>query len=104
MTELYPFGRRKMRFEIDPLLEAARAAPSALVACSLRDIVNRPERAEKTAWMMDRFTRFYALLYVHGDPRLFRLQDSFPEIPPVAARLPYPGFVPRGDNIGRPTC
>src|SRR3546814_3956276 len=99
MTELYPFGRRKMRFEIDPLLEAARAAPSALVACSLRDIVTRPERPEKTAWMMDRFTRFYDLLYVHGDPRLFRLQDSFPESPAVAARLHYTGFVTEADTV-----
>lgn len=93
MTELYPFGRRKMRFELDPLLEAARATPSALIACSLRDIVNRPERAEKTAWMLDRFTRLYDLLYVHGDPRLSRLEDSFPESAAVAARLHYTGFV-----------
>src|SRR3546814_13148418 len=58
MTELYPFGRRKMRFELDPLLEAARGDdPPALVACSLRDIVNRPDRAEKAAWMVDRFMR-----------------------------------------------
>lgn len=94
MTELYPFGRRKMRFELDPLLQAARSvAPPALVACSLRDIVNRPERAEKTAWIVDRFTRLYDLLYVHGDPRLFRLEDSFPECQAVAGRLHYTGFV-----------
>jgi predicted glycosyltransferase len=98
MTELYPFGRRKMRFELDPLLEAARgAAAPALIACSLRDIVNRPERAEKTAWMVDRFTRFYDLLYVHGDPRLFRLEDSFPECSALAGRLHYTGFVTEAD-------
>jgi predicted glycosyltransferase len=94
MTELYPFGRRKMRFELDPLLEAARAdGQRPLIACSLRDIVTRPERDEKTAWMVDRFTRFYDLLYVHGDPRLFRLEDSFPECGAFAGRLHYTGFV-----------
>jgi predicted glycosyltransferase len=94
MTELYPFGRRKMRFELDPLIEAARADdPPALVACSLRDIVNRPERAEKTAWMVERFSRQYDLLYLHGDPRFFRLEDSFPESDAVARRLHYTGYV-----------
>ena len=94
ITELYPFGRRKMRFELDPLLEAARAeARPPLIACSLRDIVNRPERAEKTTWMVDRFTRFYDLVYVHGDPRLFRLEASFPECAALTGRLHYTGFV-----------
>ncbi|MGF1631941.1 MAG: glycosyltransferase family protein [Kiloniellaceae bacterium] len=94
MTELYPFGRRKMRFELDPLIEAARTAdPPALIACSLRDIVNRPERAEKTAWMLERFTRQFDLLYLHGDPHFFRLEDSFPESEAVAGRLHYTGYV-----------
>jgi len=100
MTELYPFGRRKMRFELDPLLEAARAeAESPLIACSLRDIVNRPERPEKTAWMVERFTRQYDLLYVHGDPRFFRLEDSFPESEAVAARLHYTGYVTEAGEV-----
>ena len=94
MTELYPFGRRKMRFELDPLIEAARAdSPPALIACSLRDIVNRPERPEKTAWMVDRFTRQFDIVYMHGDPRFFRLEDSFPESEAVAERLHYTGYV-----------
>jgi len=94
MIELYPFGRRKMRFELNPLIETARAdSPPALIACSLRDIVNRPERPEKTAWMVDRFTRQFDLLYVHGDPRFFRLEDSFPESDAVAERLHYTGYV-----------
>ncbi|HMA14766.1 MAG TPA: glycosyltransferase [Kiloniellaceae bacterium] len=94
MTELFPFGRRKLRFELEPLIEAARAdSPRPLIACSLRDIVNRPEHGEKTAWIVDRFTRLYDLLYVHGDPRLFRLEDSFPETAALSARLHYTGFV-----------
>jgi predicted glycosyltransferase len=94
LTELFPFGRRKMRFELEPLVAAARAdSPPALVACSLRDILNRPEGAEKTAWMVDRFARSYDLLYVHGDPRYFRLEDSFPESAALAERLHYTGYV-----------
>lgn len=100
MVELYPFGRRKMRFELEPLIEAARAdSPPALIACSLRDIVNRPERPEKTAWMVDRFTRQFDLLYVHGDPRFFRLEDSFPESEAVARRLHYTGYVTEAGQV-----
>lgn len=100
MVELYPFGRRKMRFELDPLIEAARSAsPPALIACSLRDIVNRPERPEKTAWMVERFTRQFDLLYLHGDPRFFRLEDSFPESEAVAQRLHYTGYVTEAGEV-----
>ncbi|MEQ9607083.1 MAG: glycosyltransferase, partial [Kiloniellaceae bacterium] len=99
MIELYPFGRRKMRFELDPLIEAARADhPPALIACSLRDIINRPEHAEKTAWMVDHFTRQFDLLYMHGDARFFRLEDSFPESEAVAERLHYTGYVTEADE------
>lgn len=94
VIELFPFGRRKMRFELDPLIETARAdMPPAIVACSLRDIVDRPEKAEKTAWMIDRFTRQFDLVYLHGDPRIFRLEDSFPECAAMAGRLHYTGYV-----------
>ncbi len=94
MTELYPFGRRKMRFELNPLIEAARAdSPPALIACSLRDIINRPEQAEKIAWILDHFTRQFDVIYMHGDPRFFRLEDSFPESQAVAERLHYTGYV-----------
>ncbi len=100
MVELYPFGRRKMRFELEPLIETARAdSPPALIACSLRDIVNRPERAKKTAWMVDHFTRQFDLLYVHGDPRFFRLEDSFPESAAVAERLHYTGYVTEAGEV-----
>lgn len=100
MIELYPFGRRKMRFELDPLIEAARSeAEPPIIACSLRDIVNRPERAEKIAWMVDRFTRQFDLLYIHGDPRLFRLEDSFPLSEAVAQRLHYTGYVTEAGEV-----
>ena len=39
LIEAYPFGRRQMRFEIDPLLTSvASMTPRPLVACSVRDI------------------------------------------------------------------
>ena len=94
MIELYPFGRRKMRFELEPLIAEARAAaPPAFIACSLRDIVNRPERPEKAAWMAETFRRDFDFVYVHGDPQFFRLETSYPEAAELSDRLHYTGYV-----------
>ena len=44
LIEAFPFGRRAFRFELDALIEAARARrPRPLLLCSLRDIVVSPE-------------------------------------------------------------
>src|SRR5213075_235335 len=50
LVELFPFGRRQMRFELLPLLEdAQRLAPRPLVVCSVRDLLQpRPEREADT--------------------------------------------------------
>ena len=40
LTELFPFGRRQFRFELLPVLTAARAAaPRSVIAASVRDIL-----------------------------------------------------------------
>ena len=48
VIEAYPFGRRALRFELEPLVAAARArAPRPLVLCSLRDIIVAPTQSER---------------------------------------------------------
>src|ERR1700738_1714742 len=43
VIEAFPFGRRAFRFELEPLLEAARARrPRPRILCLLRDLVGRP--------------------------------------------------------------
>src|SRR3569833_4774685 len=50
VTEMYPFGRRPFRFELTPLLEAARTmARRPVIASSVRDVLianSKPGRAE----------------------------------------------------------
>ena len=52
ITEAFPFGRRQMRFELDPLLSLAHSAKHRpLIVCSVRDILKserKPGRAEET--------------------------------------------------------
>src|SRR5579859_6731416 len=49
VTETYPFGRRALRFELEPLIEAVRAAvPRPALVASIRDIlVAKPDPAKR---------------------------------------------------------
>ncbi len=93
ITESFPFGRRQLRFELIPLLQATlEATPRPLVLCSVRDIVQqRPEHrmAESTALI----TRFFDAVMVHGDPELIRFEDSFPRVNEIGQRLHYTGYI-----------
>lgn len=90
MIELFPFGRRQMRFELIPLLEEARArAPRPLAVCSARDLIQwRPTRE---AEMLDTFERYFDRLLVHGDPAVARF--NFGLAAKIADELHYTGYV-----------
>ena len=94
VTEMFPFGRRQMRFELLPLLEAARARPDRPhILCSLRDVLTTHKQPGKTEWMLETFGRFYDCALVHGDPQILPLDASFPSAAGIAARLRYTGYV-----------
>ncbi|MTH77897.1 glycosyltransferase family protein [Paracoccus aestuariivivens] len=79
ITEAFPFGRRQMRFELLPLLEAiAQADPRPALCCSLRDILqekSKPGRDEETVALV---RGNYNHVLVHGDPAFAQLGDTFP--------------------------
>lgn len=94
VTEMFPFGRRQLRFELVPLLEAACARqPRVPVFCSLRDVLNPQEKPEKTSWILDTVTRYFDRVLVHGDPAFVTLEQSFPEAAEIADKLVYTGYV-----------
>ncbi len=94
VIEMFPFGRRKMQFELLPLLETAWAStPRPQVICSLRDVLIESERPDKTAWMLDTFRRYFDLALIHGDPDFLPLERSFPAAAGLAAKLRYTGYV-----------
>jgi predicted glycosyltransferase len=92
VIELFPFGRRQMRFELIPLLEAAIAAPRRpLIVCSVRDLLQRnPAREAET---LERFERYFDRLLVHGDPRIASFEQSYGGATRLAAKLHYTGYV-----------
>lgn len=94
LIEAFPFGRRAFRFELEPLVAAARARrPRALVLCSLRDIVVAPQDAARQREIVARVRADFDAVLVHGDPRLITLEASFPPAREIADRLVYAGYV-----------
>ena len=92
VIELFPFGRRQMRFELLPLLEdAKRVARRPLVVCSVRDLLQpRPAREEETLGL---FNRYFDRLLVHGDARLAGLEVTFGAASKLGDKLHYTGYV-----------
>ena len=92
LIELFPFGRRQMRFELLPLLQdARRLAPRPLVVCSVRDLIQRrPEREAETVSLVE---RFFDRIFVHGDPHLAGFERTFAAAPRFGSKLQYTGYV-----------
>jgi predicted glycosyltransferase len=94
LTEMFPFGRRLLRFELMPLLEAAHAArPRPLVVSSVRDVINRESNPVKTAWILETLRDNFDRVLVHGDPSFLTLDASLPEAAGIADMLDYTGYV-----------
>lgn len=94
LIEMFPFGRRRMRFELLPLLELARADPARpRILCSLRDVLTTHRTPGKITWMLETFERLFDLLLVHGDPAVLPLERSFPAAARVADRTAYTGYI-----------
>ena len=103
VVEMYPFGRRQMRFELIPLLEAARGArPRPLVVSSLRDILSKAPVPKRAAWIKAQVEAFFDAVLVHADPRFVTLEASFPEAAGFADALVYTGYVAEGEAVATP--
>lgn len=96
LIELFPFGRKKFKNELLPLLDAAHdlGATRPLILCSLRDIlVGRPNQQRHDVRASELANRYFDAILVHADPRFARLEESFH--PDALLRIPihYTGFV-----------
>ncbi|PZQ96606.1 MAG: glycosyl transferase [Cereibacter sphaeroides] len=94
MIEAFPFGRRQVRFELLPLIEAIEASQlRPKLVTSLRDILQRsgkPGRDEETVAMVN---AHFDRVLVHGDPAFAALGDSFALADRIADKIAYTGLV-----------
>jgi predicted glycosyltransferase len=94
VIEAFPFGRRAFRFELEPLIEAARSrCPPPRVLCSVRDIVVVPDDASRHREIIDRVRTDFDYVLVHGDPAFIPLEASFAAASEIADRLIYTGYI-----------
>ncbi|NBC34345.1 MAG: glycosyltransferase [Alphaproteobacteria bacterium] len=94
LIETFPFGRRQFRFELAPLLDAARdARPRPVIASSVRDILIRKADPKKHDDMAAMARRWFDLVLVHGDPAFIPFEATFPPAPAIADLIRYTGYV-----------
>jgi len=94
LVELFPFGRRQMRFELLPLLEAARSsAHPPVIVSSVRDVLGGQADPERHQRMLDLFNRYFDHVLVHGDPALVPFERTFTYAQQLGQRLHYTGYV-----------
>jgi predicted glycosyltransferase len=97
ITELYPFGRKAFRFELDPVLSAIKKEelPGCKCVCSVRDIlVEKQEGREKFETRVAKtLNNYYDAILVHADPEIVTLDETFTPISEIAGPIQYTGFV-----------
>ena len=92
VIEGFPFARRAFRFELDPLIAAARQAGTPVI-CSVRDIVNPRDDPARHREIVDRVRADFDHVLVHGDPNLIPFEASFPAAAQIGDQLRYTGYV-----------
>jgi len=94
ILEAYPFGRRQLRFELLPLIDAIQSSqPKPLLVCSIRDILQRNRkvgRGEETAELVN---QYFDNILVHGDANFVTLDETFPFAQAIADKIVYTGLV-----------
>ena len=95
VLELFPFGRRQMRFELMPLVHAANSRqPRAPIVCSVRDVLGGgqkdPQRQDE---MLELVERYIDHVLVHGDPEVIGFERTFRHAGRIAGRIEYTGYI-----------
>ncbi len=104
MIELYPFGRRQLRFELIPLLEAAqKSEPRPHIVCSVRDILVEKNKPHRDAEMVEKARTYFDDVLIHGDADLIPFETTFSRATEIKDMLHYTGYVVEKDLIVKAT-
>jgi predicted glycosyltransferase len=99
LVELYPFGRKAFRFELDPVLAAIRdgSLPPCKCYVSLRDIlVERPDDRETfEKRVVKTLNGYFDGLLIHSDSSIITLDETFGRVHEINIPIAYTGFVTR---------
>lgn len=97
ISELYPFGRKAFKFELDPLLAAISEGtlPHCLCYCSVRDILveKKSGREKFEQRVVQLINSYFDGILVHADPAIITLDETFSRLDDIHIPLHYTGFV-----------
>jgi len=96
LVELYPFGRKAFRFELDPVLEALREkrlAPCGVFS-SVRDIlVEKDDNGKHEARVVRTLNRYFDRVLVHADSDLVEIRETFGPFDEISIPVDYTGYI-----------
>ena len=94
IVETYPFGRKLMRFELEPLVDAiSNLQPKPLLICSVRDILEPRADIQRYVPMASQVERYFDHVLIHSDPQLFDFADTFPLFERIREKVLYTGYI-----------
>ncbi len=94
IVETYPFGRKLMRFELEPLVDkVSNLKPKPLLICSVRDILEPRADIQRYASMASQLERYFDYVMIHSDPQLFDFADTFPLFDQIRKKVLYTGYI-----------
>jgi len=96
LIELYPFGRKAFRFELDPVLQAVddKRLPCGSVVCSVRDIlVEKEDRDKHELRAAKTLNSYFDAVLVHADPQLVKISETFDHFDQITIPVDYTGYI-----------
>jgi predicted glycosyltransferase len=96
LVDLFPFGRRQMKFELLPTLERIHKGSwgNIKVACSLRDVIEPNFNFKKDARRALGLLHYYFdHLLLHADPAVQPMKNTFRYADDIEIPIHYTGYV-----------
>ncbi|MFZ2653002.1 MAG: glycosyltransferase [Burkholderiaceae bacterium] len=93
VVEFYPFGRRRFKPELMGLFDAVREHCGPVpIFTSVREVLV-PRAVEKERRMVDSVRKHIHTVFVRGDPKIARFEETFSLAHEIEDRLCYTGYI-----------
>jgi predicted glycosyltransferase len=96
LLELYPFGRKAFRFELDPVIEEIRSRPSPRcgVISSVRDILVEKDNQQKhEGRVLETLNHYFDAVLIHSDPKVITFNETFLRFAEINIPVVYTGYI-----------
>lgn len=99
ITELFPFSSLPFTYEIRTLIRYVKHCnPACKIICCIRDIMDK-RKDQESKETLEILKAHYDYIFVHADPSIITLRESFPYSEEISDKIIYTGFIPNGSLI-----